>query len=67
VGNDVVDEVSVDLVDDACVDISDLKEGGHFQVMGTAVHPDHVRHPQSFPSSTITVLPARTLRNTGSN
>ena len=43
--NDVSHQVSVDPVDDAGIDISDLKQGGHLRVPGAAVHPDHVRHP----------------------
>ena len=43
--DDVSHEVSVDPVDNARIDISDLKLGGHPGVSGTAIDPDHVRHP----------------------
>lgn len=38
-------EVSVDPFDDAGVDIRYLEQGGHLRVPGTAIDPDHIRHP----------------------
>ena len=42
---DVSHEVSVDPVDDACIDISHLEQRWNFWVPGTTINPDHVRHP----------------------
>ena len=38
-------QISVDPVDDACIDISHLKKGGHLWVSDAYVNPDHGRHP----------------------
>ena len=38
-------QVGVDPVDDACIDISDLEQGRHPGISGTAIDPDHVSHP----------------------
>ena len=43
--NDVSHKVGVDPVDDAGIDISDLKQGWRLRVPGSAIDPDHVRHP----------------------
>ena len=43
--NDVAHQVSVDPVDAPCIDISDLKQGGHRRVSGTAIGLDHICHP----------------------
>ena len=42
---DVSHEVSVDPVDDAGVDISDLKQRRDLGVPGTAIDPDRISHP----------------------
>ena len=42
-------KVGVDQVDDSRVDISDLKQGVHLRFPGTAIDPDHVRHPPVLP------------------
>ena len=39
------DEGSVDPVDDARIDISDLKQRRHLRIPGAAIDPNHVRHP----------------------
>ena len=39
------DEVSIGPVDDPCVHVRDLDEGGDLRVSGAAIDPDHVRHP----------------------
>jgi len=38
--NDVSHKVGVDPVDDAGIDISDLKQGGHLWVAGAAIDPE---------------------------
>ena len=43
--NDVGHEVGVYPVDDACIDISHLKQSWNLWVSCTAIHPDHVSHP----------------------
>ena len=43
--NDVSHKVGVDPVDDAGIDISDLKQGGHLWIPGAAIDPDHMCHP----------------------
>mgnify|MGYP007000251569 CR=1 len=40
-------EVSVDPVDDACIDISHLKQRWNPWVSGTAIDPNHIRHVPS--------------------
>ena len=42
---DVSYEVSVDPVDDACIDISHLEQRWNLGVSGTAIDPDHISHP----------------------
>ena len=37
-------EVSVDPVDDACIDVCHLEQGWHLGVPGTAIHPNHICH-----------------------
>ena len=66
--DDVSHEVSVDPVDNARIDISDLELGGHLGVSGTAIDPDTsaIRQAPSV-SATITVMPALTCRKTGSD
>ena len=43
--NDVGHKVGVDPIDDACIDIGHLKQGGDLRISGTAIDPDHIRHP----------------------
>ena len=43
--DDVSHQVGVDPVDDASIDISHLKQGGDLRISGTAIDPDHIRHP----------------------
>ena len=38
-------EVSVDPVDDACIDISHLEQRWNLGVSDTAIDPNHLRHP----------------------
>ena len=38
-------EVSVDPVDDACIDVCHLEQRGDLGISGAAIHPDHVSHP----------------------
>ena len=45
---DVSHEVSVDPVDDACIDVSHLKQRWDLGVSGTAILPDHISHPLSW-------------------
>ena len=37
-------QVSVDPVDDACIDISHLEQRWNLWVSGTAIDPDHISH-----------------------
>ena len=37
-------EVSVDPVDDACIDISHLEQRWNLRVSGTAIDPNHISH-----------------------
>ena len=41
---DVSHEVSVDPVDDACIDISYLEQRWNLWIPCSAIDPDHVRH-----------------------
>ena len=45
--NDVRNQVSVDPVDDAGIDISHLEQRWNLWVSGTAIHPDHICHTPS--------------------
>ena len=45
--NDVRNQVSVDQVDDAGIDISHLEQRWNLWVSGTAIHPDHICHTPS--------------------
>ena len=45
--NDVRNQVSVDPVDDAGIDISHLEQRWNLWVSGTAIHPDHICHTLS--------------------
>ena len=42
--NDVGHQVGVDPVDEACIHVNHLKQGGHLGVPGTAIDPDDIRH-----------------------
>ena len=42
--NDVSHQVSVDPVDDACIDVSHWEQRWNLWVSGTAIHPDHISH-----------------------
>ena len=42
--NDVIHQVSVDPVDNAGIDISDLEQRWNLWVSGTAIDPDHISH-----------------------
>ena len=66
--NDVGDEIGVDPVDDAGVDISHLKQGRNLGVPGTTIDKitSAMRHAPSV-SVTITVIPDLTCRKTGSD
>ena len=43
--NDVIHQVSVDPVDNAGIDISDLEQRWNLWVSGSAIDPDHISHP----------------------
>ena len=47
--NDVGHKVGVDPIDDACIDIGHLKQGGDLRISGAAIDPDHVSHPPVLP------------------
>ena len=42
---EVSHQVSVDPVDDACIDISHLGHRWNLWVSGTAIDPNHISHP----------------------
>ena len=43
-GDDVSHHVSVDPVDDACIDISHLEQRWNLWVSGTTINPEHISH-----------------------
>lgn len=66
--NDVGHKVGVDPIDDACIDIGHLKQGGDLRISGTAIDPDHIRHPPTegfFRSPRCLCLPSRSLMTSG--
>ena len=65
--HDVGHQVSVHPVDDAGVDISDLKQGWHLGFLAPQSTQITSTIRQSFPSSTITVMHGFTCRKTGSD
>ena len=44
-GANVGNQVGVNPVDNAGINVSHLKQGGHLGIPGTAIDPDHICHP----------------------
>ncbi len=62
------DEIGVDPVDEACINISHLKQCRSLGIPGTTIDPNHKAICQApSVSVTITVIPDLTRRKTGSD